>query len=64
MNYRVLLFFCMANLLTINTNLNILDLQQAAWLLQMSSESLRLLAFRGAIPAQKPGRKWLFVEKY
>ena len=46
------------------TNLNILDLKQAARLLQMNPESLRRLAFRGAIPARKPGRKWLFLEEH
>jgi excisionase family DNA binding protein len=46
------------------TNMNILDLQQAAKLLQINPESLRRLAFRGAIPARKPGRKWLFVEEH
>ena len=44
--------------------MNILNLQQAARLLQMNPESLRRLAFRGAIPARKPGRKWLFVEEH
>ena len=46
------------------TDMNILDLQQAARLMQMNPESLRRLAFRGAIPARKPGRKWLFVEEH
>jgi excisionase family DNA binding protein len=50
---------------TINiSEMKILDLQQAARLLQMNPESLRRLAFRGAIPARKPGRKWLFVEAH
>ena len=44
--------------------MKILDLQQAARLLQMNPESLRRLAFRGAIPARKPGWKWLFVERH
>jgi len=46
------------------SEMKILDLQQAARLLQMNPESLRRLAFRGAIPARKPGRKWLFVKAH
>jgi excisionase family DNA binding protein len=44
--------------------MKILDLQQAALLLQINPESLRRLAIRGEIPSRKPGRKWLFVETH
>lgn len=38
------------------------DLDEAAALLKMSSESLRQRAKAGEITAYKPGKRWVFLE--
>ena len=38
------------------------DLSEAATLLKMSPEALRQRAKAGAIPAYKPGKRWVFLE--
>ncbi len=41
-----------------------LDLKQAANLLRLNPETLRIKAKSGEIPGAKPGRCWVFVEEH
>src|SRR4029077_9838800 len=43
-------------------NMKTLTLQEAAALLKMTSEGLRLKAIKGEIPGAKPGKRWVFSE--
>src|SRR5690606_10087555 len=40
-----------------------LNLEQAAALLHMNTETVRRLAKQGTLPAAKPGKCWIFIEE-